>query len=283
MSTITHHPITLFLIIFINLLLGITGCAHTGKSTSPPGKEDLTFQNQEKTEQSSPEKQENETAAEKMSDDKLFLLDDEEETVPTTIKDPLHGWNRAMFTFNDRFYFLVAQPLTKGYAKIVHADVRAVINNFFLNISMPIRFVNSLLQLKFKSAGTELLRFGINSTLGVVGFLDVAKIDYGLESSDEDFGQTLGKYQLGHGAYFMLPFLGPSSIRDSVGLLGDLFLYPIGYIKPQELSLGIYTYESMNGFSFNLNDYDILKGAAVDPYTAVRDAYYQNRKAKVDE
>ena len=283
MSTIPNHPITLFLIIFIILLLGITGCAHTGKSVSPSLKDDQSRQIQDKTVQNSPEKQENETDDAKMSDDELFLLDDEEETVPTAIKDPLHGWNRAMFAFNDRFYFLVAQPVTNGYARIVHKDVRAVINNFFLNISMPIRFVNSLLQLKLRSAGTELLRFGINSTLGVVGFLDVAKIDYGLESSDEDFGQTLGKYQLGHGAYFILPFLGPSSIRDSIGLIGDLFLYPIGYIKPQELSLGIYTYESMNGFSFTLNDYAILKEAAVDPYTAVRDAYYQSRKGKVAE
>ncbi len=282
MSHIPYHPIKLLLIFFINLLLGITGCAHTGTSVSPSLKDDQSIQIQDKTGQNSPDQQENENAEAEMLADELFLLEDEEETVPR-IKDPLKGWNRAMFTFNDRFYFLVAQPLTKGYARIVHADVRAVINNFFLNISMPIRFVNSLLQLKFKSAGTELLRFGINSTLGVVGFLDVAKIDYGLESSDEDFGQTLGRYQLGHGAYLILPFLGPSSIRDSVGLFGDLFLYPIGYIKPQELSLGIYTFESMNGFSFNLNDYDILKEAAVDPYTAVRDAYYQNRNAKVAE
>jgi phospholipid-binding lipoprotein MlaA len=279
---ISYQPIRLFLILFSILLLGITGCAHTGKSASPSSMEDQSRQIQDKTVLNSPEQQENDTAEDEMSDDELFLLEDDEETVQT-IKDPLHGWNRAMFTFNDRFYFLVAQPVTKGYAWIVHKDVRTVIYNFFHNISMPIRFVNSLLQLKFKSAGTELLRFGINSTMGLIGFLDAAKINYGLEVSDEDFGQTLGTYQLGHGAYFILPFLGPSSIRDSVGFFGDLFLYPIGYIKPQELSLGIYTFESMNSFSFNLNDYDILKEAAVDPYTAVRDAYYQNRKAKVAE
>ncbi len=165
----------------------------------------------------------------------------------------------------------------------MHEDVRTVINNFFLNISMPIRFVNSLLQFKFNSAGTELLRFGINSTLGVAGFLDVAKTGYGFNSSDEDFGQTLGKYQLGHGAYFILPLLGPSSIRDTVGLVGDLFLYPIGYIRPRLLSGGIYSYEEMNRLSFNPDDYDILKDAAIDPYTAVRDAYYQNRKQKVEQ
>jgi len=242
--------------------------------------EDQSRQIQDKTVQN--EQQENDTAEDEMSDDELFLLEDEEETVQT-IKDPLHGWNRAMFTFNDRFYFLVAQPVTKGYARIVHEDLRTVINNFFLNISMPIRFVNSLLQLKVKAAGTELLRFGINSTIGVAGLRDVAKTEYGLKSSDEDFGQTLGKYKLGHGAYFMLPFLGPSSIRDTVGLVGDLFLYPIGYIRPRILSLGIYTYEEMNRLSFNPDDYDILKKAAVDPYISVHDVYFQNRKQKVEE
>ena len=282
MLTIPCHLIKLFINLLIILLFGITGCAHSGKPASPALKEEQSLQTQNKTVQNSPDQQENGPVQEEITDDELFLLEDEEETV-FTIKDPLHGWNRAMFAFNDRFYFLVAKPVTKGYSRIVHKDVRTVINNFFLNISMPIRFVNSLLQLKFKSAGTELLRFGINSTLGVVGFLDVAKSDYGLKSSDEDFGQTLGKYQLGHGAYFILPFLGPSSIRDSVGLFGDIFLYPIGYIKPEELSLGIYTYEHMNRFSFNLKDYDILKEAAIDPYTAVRDAYFQNRKAKVAE
>lgn len=282
MLAIPCHLIKLFINLLIILFFAITGCAHSGKSASPSLKEEQSLQTQNKTVQNSPDQQENGPVQEEITDDELFLLEDEEETV-FTIKDPLHGWNRAMFAFNDRFYFLVAKPVTKGYSRIVHKDVRTVINNFFLNISMPIRFVNSLLQLKIKSAGTELLRFGINSTLGVVGFLDVAKSDYGLKSSDEDLGQTLGKYQMGHGAYFILPFLGPSSIRDSVGLFGDIFLYPIGYIKPEELSLGIYTYEHMNRFSFNLKDYDILKEAAIDPYTAVRDAYFQNRKAKVAE
>ncbi len=282
MSHIPNHLIKLYVCLFIILLPGITGCAHTGQSASPALTEDQSRQIHDKTVQNIPEQQEKEPAEENMTDDELFFLEDDEETAPM-INDPLHGWNRAMFAFNDRFYFLVAQPVTKGYAKIIHKDVRAVINNFFLNISMPIRFVNSLLQFKFKSAGTELLRFGINSTLGVVGFLDVAKDGYGLESKDEDFGQTLGTYHLGHGPYFVLPFLGPSSIRDSFGLLGDLFLYPIGYIEPQELSLGIYAYEHMNGFSFNVHDYEILKEAAIDPYTAVRDAYFQNRNAKVNE
>jgi phospholipid-binding lipoprotein MlaA len=278
LSIISCQPLKLFLNLFIILLLAITGCAHTGKSATPALQENSSNNVQEKTVLNTPGLQK----AEETTDDELFLLEDDEETA-ATIKDPLSGWNKAMFKFNDRFYFLVAKPVTKGYARIVHKDIRAVIDNFFLNISMPIRFVNSLLQFKFKPAGTELLRFGINSTLGVFGLEDVAKSHYGLESSDEDFGQTLGKYKLGHGAYFILPFLGPSSIRDSVGLFGDIFLYPIGYIKPQELSLGIYVYENMNSFSLNLNDYDILKEAAIDPYTAVRDAYYQNRKAKVAE
>ena len=282
MSNIPNHLIKIFLFLFIILLFNMTGCAHTGKSVSPALMEEQTFQDQETPVENSPKQQVDMTVDEKMSDDELFLLEDEEEAV-AAISDPLHGWNRAMFKFNDRFYFLVAKPVTDGYSEVVHKDLRTAINNFFLNVSMPIRFVNSLLQFKLKPAGTELLRFGINSTLGVFGLADIAKSHYKLESSDEDFGQTLGTYKLGHGAYFILPFLGPSSIRDSVGLFGDLFLYPIGYIKPQELSFGIYTYESMNSFSLNVNDYSILKEAAIDPYTAVRDAYFQSRKAKIAE
>ena len=274
------YPENLFLIVLSILFLGITGCAHSKQTTAPLLQDDLSNMEQERTGENSQGMQEEEIFEDNISDDELFLLDDEDETA-TRIRDPLHGWNRAMFTFNDRFYFLVAKPITNGYAKFVHKDLRASINNFFLNISMPIRFVNSLLQFKLKPAATELLRFGINSTLGVFGLADVAKTHYKLESSDEDFGQTLGTYKLGHGAYFILPFLGPSSIRDSVGLFGDVFLYPIGYIRPRKLSFGIYTYESMNSFSLNVNDYSILKEAAIDPYSAVRDAYFQNRKAKV--
>ena len=280
MSSIPIHFIKLF-VLFAVLCSGISGCAHSGKATPSTGEKSSDIQVSKNSEVSDeslvPETEEIET-----EDDELFLLEDDEDA-DVIIKDPLHRWNRAIFKFNDRFYFLVAKPLTQGYAKVVHKDLRTVINNFFLNISMPIRFVNSLLQLKLKPAGTELLRFGINSTLGVVGFLDVAKSDYGLQSSDEDFGQTLGTYQFGHGAYFILPFLGPSSIRDSIGLFGDIFLYPIGYVEPPELSWGLYTYEHMNRFTFNVRDYEILKDAAIEPYTAVRDAYFQNRKVKVAE
>ncbi len=282
MSKISINSIKFFLSLLIIILFSITGCAHSSKSAPSLITEAQADRSQDILVQNDQTLQGDAFIEEDVTDDELFLLEDEEETATTT-KDPLYYWNRAMFTFNDRFYFLLARPVTKGYARIVHEDVRTVINNFFLNISMPIRFVNSLLQFKFNSAGTELLRFGINSTLGVAGFLDVAKTGYGFNSSDEDFGQTLGKYQLGHGAYFILPLLGPSSIRDTVGLVGDLFLYPIGYIRPRLLSGGIYSYEEMNRLSFNPDDYDILKDAAIDPYTAVRDAYYQNRKQKVEQ
>lgn len=272
------HATSLLLI----LLFIISGCAHTGKTSSPAVMEDQVVQNSKLAVSINMGQQNAGLSEDDTTDDDLFLLEDEEEIAPA-VKDPLYKWNKAMFAFNDRFYFLLARPITKGYAGFVHEDLRTVINNFFLNISVPIRFVNSLLQFKMKSAGTELLRFGINSTIGVAGLRDVAKTEYGLKSSDEDLGQTLGKYQLGHGAYFILPLLGPSSIRDTVGLVGDLFLYPIGYIRPRFLSLGIYTYEEMNRLSFNPDDYEILKKAAFDPYISVRDAYFQNRKQKVEQ
>jgi len=185
-----------------------------------------------------------------------------------------------MYNFNDELDKKILQPVARGYEAILPAPVNKGITNFFSNLDDVTVLINDLLQFKFSQAAHDAGRIVFNTTAGLLGFIDVAS-HMDMPKHDEDFGQTLGKYKLGHGAYFILPFLGPSSIRDSVGLLGDIFLYPIGYIKPQELSLGIYTYESMNRFSFNFNDYDILKESAIDPYTAVRDAYFQNRKAKV--
>lgn len=202
---------------------------------------------------------------------------------PLSIADPIEPWNRLMYHFNDKFYFWLAKPVAKGYKYVVPRDFRGLISNAFGNIAAPVRIVNNLLQLKVGRAGTELLRFFVNSTAGVGGLRDCAGDCFGVRQHDEDLGQTFGRYGVGQGFYIVWPVLGPSSLRDSVGKFGDAYLTPISYIKPFDAYLAVRGEETVNGLSFRIGDYEALKDAAVDPYLAMRDAYLQYRKKAVDE
>jgi phospholipid-binding lipoprotein MlaA len=212
----------------------------------------------------------------------------EEEAI--TIADPLEPFNRAMYLFNDKFYFWMLKPVAQGYSKVVPEVARVSVKNFFSNLGFPIRFINCLLQADLTGATTEIGRFGINTTVGIVGFRDPASSEkFNLQKQDTDLGLTLAFYGAGHGFYIDWPILGPSSPRDSVGLAGDYFLYPVSYIKPWYASLGVRGYEEVNSTSLKIGDYESLKEAAIDPYVALRDAYVQyrqnqmkTRKAKQD-
>lgn len=208
--------------------------------------------------------------------------DSEEDHI--TISDPLEPLNRAFFVFNDRLYFWFLRPVASGYSTVAPAPVRKGIKNFFSNLGFPIRFVNCLLQAKFTGAGCEFERFFINSTLGVAGFIDMADREFGVTAFDEDFGQTLGLYGLGHGFYINWPFLGPSSALDTVGLAGDYFLEPT-YHADMELGekAALKGFKTINGTSLILGDYETLKNSALDPYVAFRDAYIQYRQGKIKE
>jgi phospholipid-binding lipoprotein MlaA len=207
--------------------------------------------------------------------------DETEEVEEVSIADPIEPLNRAMFLFNDKFYFWALKPVARGYNAVVPEPVRISVRNFFWNVKMPIRFVNSLLQGKFLGAGTELARFGINTTLGLAGFLDVAKSKFELDPHDEDFGQTLGFYGLGGLMYIVWPILGPSTVRDTIGFAGDSFLNPVNYITPFEAALGVRAYEQINKTSLDLGTYEDLKEASVEPYIGVRDAFIQYRKKQI--
>ena len=198
-----------------------------------------------------------------------------------TISDPLEGWNRAMFTFNDRFYFWVFKPFATGYNAVIPEDFRLCFRNVFNNATMPVRFVNNLLQLKFDGAGIELLRFIINSTVGFGGLVDAASY-IELKPRNEDFGQTLGWYGVDHGFYFVWPFLGPSSARDTVGMIGDTLANPINWLLPGfEWVFGASAFRYTNDQSLRLGDYEDLVKAAIDPYESIKDAYVQYRKKEV--
>ncbi len=191
--------------------------------------------------------------------------------------------NRALFVVNDKAYFWVMKPVAQGYRAVVPEGVRVSVRNFFANLAMPIRFVNNLLQGKGKGMGVELLRFAINTTAGIGGLFDPAKNDFHIDPSDEDLGQTFGKYGLGHGLYIVLPLLGPSSLRDAAGLAGDSFLDAVNYLEDRWAVAGVKAFKAENEISLTIGRYEDLKKSAIDPYVALRDAYVQYRAKKVKE
>lgn len=202
------------------------------------------------------------------------------------IPDPLAPVNKAIFTVNDKFYFWVLKPVTQGYAHIPE-DFRIVFSNIYDNLWAPSRMLNNLLQLRLKGAGNELVRFVLNSVVGIGGIGDAARDAFGINKQEADFGQTMGHYGIDHGFYLVLPVFGPSSLRDGVGLVGDRFMHPLTYVGSPHLTLGqstgIYAHEKVNDTSFRIGDYESFKEAAIDPYIAMRDAFVQHRKKKVDE
>lgn len=201
------------------------------------------------------------------------------------IADPLEPFNRVMFVFNDKLYFWVMKPVAQGYSFVVPEPARVAVGRFFANIFTPIRLVNSVLQLKFRHAGTELTRFAINSTVGILGFTDPARDHWGIYTHEEDFGQTIGRYGSGPGFFITWPILGPSSARDTIGLVGDTFLNPFTYLFAAEpvAGMAVKGYEVVNTTSLNIGVYEDLKKDAIDPYTFLRDAYHQHRENLVKE
>lgn len=207
---------------------------------------------------------------------------EEEESAPQ-IRDPLERFNRGVFVFNDFFYFKALKPVARGYRFITPEPVRIGVKNFFYNLGFPVRFVNDILQIKFQRAGQDTCRFILNSTAGILGFFNPARRCPWLNQPPEDTGQTLGTWSIGNGFYIVWPLLGPSTLRDSVGLVGDYFLQPVSYVRPFYISLGTRSYEAVNDTSLSIGEYESLKESALDPYTALKDAYMQYRQKAVQE
>jgi phospholipid-binding lipoprotein MlaA len=213
----------------------------------------------------------------------IEVLEKVSEEATGEIADPLEPFNRAMYHFNDKLYFWLLKPVAQGYRKVVPEVARVSVSNFFANLAFPIRFVNCLLQANFKGAAAELGRFTVNTLWGVGGVLDPASSeDINLSKQDEDFGQTLGAYGLGQGFFINWPLFGPSSLRDTVGLVGDAFLTPATYLNPWYAGAGTRVYDRVNDTSLKIGDYESLKEAAIDPYVSLRDAYIQYRLKKVN-
>jgi phospholipid-binding lipoprotein MlaA len=210
--------------------------------------------------------------------------DDDEWEEGDTIADPLEPLNRAFFHFNDKLYYWVLKPVTKGYSFIVPEDMQIVIRNFFDNLRAPGRAVNSLLQGQVKDSSAEVARFVLNSTVGVLGFGDFAKDVLDLPSTKEDTGQTLGFFGAGGGFYIMWPFLGPSNLRDSIGLVGDAYMHPFMLLDfDREVIIGMWVFEKVNKTALTMGDYELFTETALDPYTAIKDAYHQHRNGLIKE
>ncbi len=217
------------------------------------------------------------------SEESDFYNEEDGYAQSVTIPDPIEPWNKAMYQFNDKLYFWVLKPVAQGYSFLIPEPGRVAVYHIYDNIEAPIRIINNFLQLKIKQSGIELGRFLINTTMGIAGIWDPAKDCYGLKPYPEDLGQTLGYYGLGNGFYIVWPFLGPSSVRDTFGYGGDLFLNPVNYIKPVYVPYAIEAHGTVNKTSLHIGDYEALKQAALDPYVALRDAYTQNRNKEVNE
>ncbi len=255
-----------------------------GCRAGPPAGCRAGHQNQETTVFALNQTQTNQGEVEEDSpDESLAFFDKDTKEEVVHVADPLSPWNRAMFHFNDKLYFWLLKPISRGYRAVIPTPVRSGVKNFFRNITMPIRMVSCLLQGKGRAASAELSRFLINSTVGVLGFGNPARRWPELNPSEEDLGQTLGSYGIGNGFYIVWPVLGPSTLRDSVGMVGEWFLDPVSYVDPTEAYLEIWTLDKVNETSFRIGDYESLKEAAIDPYVAFRNAYIQYRKKKVEE
>jgi phospholipid-binding lipoprotein MlaA len=218
-----------------------------------------------------------------LANDEFGLLEEELTERMVEVADPLEPLNRMMYGINDILYFWVAKPIAQVYRDVAPQPIRIGIRNFFNNLTTPIRFVNCHLQGKVKSADRELERFLINTTSGILGFGDPARDKMGLEPVEEDLGQTLAVHGFGNGFYIVLPLLGPSTLRDTVGFVGDQFLNPARYVEPLEVSIGISGVKVTNEGSFHIGEYEDFKSAAIDPYVAMRQVYIQYRKRQIQE
>lgn len=268
----------LFCLLLVLLLW--SGCAHKQVETSPSPATDTTRYQTLQTTTDKTEPKSSDLSEEMDFDDDFF--DDEFKDDMVQIADPLSSVNRAMYYVNDKLYFWVLKPIARGYRAVTPEILRIVVKNFFQNIKTPVRMANCLFQGKADSAAVEFSRFFVNTTVGVLGFGSPADQQPELAPPDaEDFGQTLGLYGFGNGFYIVWPVFGPSTLRDSVGMVGDWFLNPTNYIERSEMVYAAKGVEKVNQISFRIGEYEALKEVSVDPYVAMRDIYLQYREKKI--
>jgi phospholipid-binding lipoprotein MlaA len=278
-----RHSSLLCLLVTVTLIILTAGCA-TSQNAQSAGNLPANFANGKGgffgfgAKAAKPK-----NAEESFTDEEFDLLEEELDQQQVEVDDPLEGFNRLMFGLNDTLYFWIYKPCAGTCKAVVPEPVRLGIRNFFKNVSTPVRYVNCLLQGKGQHADTELRRFLVNTTEGILGFGDPAKDKYGLEPKWEDLGQTLAVYGAGSGFYIVWPILGPSNVRDSLGRLGDSFLNPVRYVQPWETSAIISGVRILNEGTFHIGEYEDFKAAALEPYIMMRESYMQHRDQSINK
>lgn len=215
----------------------------------------------------------------------FFLIFASSSVKAQDISDPLEGFNRGIFWFNDKLDVYVMEPVARGYDYITPQPVQKGIGNFFENLRYPKYLVSDLVQFKFAQAAEHTGRFIVNSTIGLVGLVDVAK-QIGLEQHEEDFGLALAYYGVPPGPYLVLPLLGPSNVRDGIGRVVDSFLDPIGWVSYTSLDsdsklaiiLGTKSLDFIDQRAGLIEAIETAKESSVDYYLFLQGAYYQHRR-----
>lgn len=233
-------------------------------------------------------------AANEPGDDVFDSFDDEfsEDARMEAPYDPLEGFNRAITSFNDALFVHILEPaVMPAYHFVFSEPLRISIRNFFDNLYYPVSLVNNLLQLKLEGAAVETGRFLINSTFGFAGLFDPARNGLHWEPHVEDLGQTLGYYGAGNGFPIVLPFFGPTNLRDMTGDLLDFYVNPIYYVEVRKYNIvdntyqgwGLVTYKEFNELSLYTKEYESIRKDAIDLYPFLRDAYEQRRNKLISE
>ena len=199
-------------------------------------------------------------------------------TPATNPQDPFEGFNRSMYSFNDTLDRAILKPVAKGYKAVVPAPGQKMVHNFFSNIDDVFVTGNDLLQLKGKKAAADFTRVWVNTIFGLFGLFDVA---HNLEKNNEDFGQTLGYWGVSSGPYLVLPFLGPSSIRDGTGVAVDSYFGVIENLDDVAVRNTLYATSKIDLRVQLLDTEKIIEGTTMDRYSFIRDAYLMHRQSLV--
>ncbi|MBM9513893.1 VacJ family lipoprotein [Desulfogranum marinum] len=218
-----------------------------------------------------------------LSAEEVDFLDDDfylDELESAAVNDPIEPFNRLIFDFNDSAYMYLLKPLATGYSTVVPTDIRGCVWNFFRNLEEPLRFVNCILQGRFEESMWVLSRFAINSVAGVFGLGNPATREFGIPMIEASLGETLATWGVGDGFYLVVPLYGSSTLRDITGTVVDaMTMSPYYFWSDDYLTLAaIYAGKETNKLSLYLNVYDDLKKLSFDPYVALRNSYFQNRK-----
>jgi phospholipid-binding lipoprotein MlaA len=198
-------------------------------------------------------------------------------------RDPLEKFNRSMYAFNEVVDKYALEPVARGYRAITPEPVREGVGNVLHNLRAPVTFANDVLQAAPARAGTTVARFGINSTVGVLGIFDVAST-MGLEKHSEDFGQTLGRWGVPAGPYLVLPLMGPSTVRDTAGSVVDVGLNPLNYAEfdgDDAFRTTRTVLTVVDGREGALDAVQSIRETSIDPYVSIRTTYLILRESAV--